>query len=79
MRIEIGKVIPEVQFYLSFEVLPSNPEAVQKVNEKLDNMTKYALSMEGLVEYQEEKLATWSRIFNLTHIAKNAGCLKIKD
>lgn len=76
---EINKIIPEVQFYFSFGVLPNNPEAGKKVNEKINNMVKYAEDMADLVEYMEERSAIWDRIFHLTEIAQKSGYLKNKD
>jgi hypothetical protein len=73
MRIEITKVLPEIQFYLSFGVSSSNPEAVLRVNQKLTYLEQYARSLADYPEFMEDTRGMWNKIFRLSAIAEDCG------
>ena len=73
MRLEIGKIIQEIQFRSSFGVLSNNAEAKKRVNVILKDLQEDAESMSGRVECTDKRLGTWEKYWKMSSVAQKFG------
>ncbi len=71
MKIEAGKIIPGLNFFLHFGTFPSNPDASLKVNARINKLREEASNLpQG---YREKRVCLWEEETELIGIAEQFG------